>query len=400
MPSTLPAREPLFTPRFFALWAYAFVTFFSAFQLLPAIPFRILELGGSKAEAGWFLSVYTFASAFAAPIMGSIADHVGRRRLLITASILFIGFSVAYGLITNLKFLLIVGAIHGSIWSGILASASAIMSDFIPESRRTQGLAWWGLASTAAITLAPAIGLWVFHYGWLTLSLELAALSVVMSIGAVMLPVPETMTPLSGSALAKAWDWRVVRTTLSLTVVAIGYGGITSYSAIIAVERGITPKSVYLTTFAITVVIFRVLFSHLGDRLGPKRVLYPMLAIIPFAFITLSLAHSRVHMIGSAILFGIGFGGAYPAFATFVLDNTDPRRRARTFGSIVWAFDTGIGAGSFLIGAIGEHRSLGFAFMMAAIVSCLAIPIFEFASRGLIAGGTPLAADLDHAGTD
>jgi len=129
-------------------------------------------------------------------------------------------------------------------------------------------------------------------------------------------------------------------------------------------------------------------------------VLYPMLAIIPFAFVTLSLAHSRAHMIGSAILFGIGFGGAYPAFATFVLDNTDPRRRARTFGSIVWAFDTGIGAGSFLIGAIGEHRSLGFAFMMAAIVSCLAIPIFEFASRGLIADGTPLAADLDHAGTD
>ena len=400
MSSTPLPREPLFTPRFFALWAYAFVTFFSAFQLLPAIPFRILELGGTKAEAGWFLSVYTFASAFAAPIMGSIADHVGRRRLLITASVLFIGFSLAYGLITNLKLLLLIGAIHGTIWSGILSSASAIMSDFIPESRRTQGLAWWGLASTAAITLAPAIGLWVFHFGWLTLSMELAALSVVMSIGAVMLPVPEILKPLSGSALMQAWDWRVVRTTLSLTVVAIGYGGITSYSAIVAVERGIAPKSVYLTTFAITIVIFRVLFSHLGDRLGPKRVLYPMLALIPFAFVVLSLAQTRAQMIASAIIFGVGFGGAYPAFATFVLDNTDPRRRARTFGSIVWAFDTGIGAGSFLIGAVGEHRSLGYAFMIAAILSCFSIPIFEFASRGLAQGGTSLAADLDHAGTE
>src|ERR1700704_1112813 len=103
--------EPLLTPRFAALWVYAFVPFFSAFQLLPAIPFRILELGGSKAEAGWFLSVYTFASAFAAPVMGSVADHVGRRRTLITLSIFFIGFSIAYGLITNLKLLLLVGAI-------------------------------------------------------------------------------------------------------------------------------------------------------------------------------------------------------------------------------------------------------------------------------------------------
>src|SRR5258707_14001366 len=102
---TAAPAEPLFTPRFAMLWVYAFVTFFSAFQLLPAIPFRILELGGSKAEAGWFLSVYTFSSAFAAPVMGSIADHVGRRRLLITASILFIGFSVAYCLVRNLPLL-------------------------------------------------------------------------------------------------------------------------------------------------------------------------------------------------------------------------------------------------------------------------------------------------------
>src|SRR5438046_7332250 len=103
MSSPAAAREPLFTPRFAMLCAYAFITFFSAFQLLPAIPLRILQLGGSKAEAGWFLSVYTFASAFAAPVMGTIADHVGRRRLLITASIVFVGFSAAYGVIRDLR---------------------------------------------------------------------------------------------------------------------------------------------------------------------------------------------------------------------------------------------------------------------------------------------------------
>ena len=58
-----PMPEPLFTRRFVALWVFAFITFFSAFQLLPAIPFRIIELGGTKAQAGWFLTAYTFASA-------------------------------------------------------------------------------------------------------------------------------------------------------------------------------------------------------------------------------------------------------------------------------------------------------------------------------------------------
>src|SRR5450432_3068608 len=104
--------EALFTTRFFALWAFSFITFFSAFQLFPAIPFRILELGGSESEAGAFLAVYTYASAFAAPLMGAFADHIGRRRLLVGVSIAFIGFSVAYGLVTHLFALLVIGAVH------------------------------------------------------------------------------------------------------------------------------------------------------------------------------------------------------------------------------------------------------------------------------------------------
>jgi MFS family permease len=395
MSAPLPAREPLLTPRFAMLWAYAFITFFSAFQLLPAIPLRILELGGSKAEAGWFLTVYTLCSAFSAPVMGTIADHVGRRRLMIIASILFVGFSVAYGIIRDLRLILLVGALHGSMWSGILASASAIMSEFIPQSRRAQGLAWWGLSSTAAVSLAPAAGLWVYHFGWVTLCLELAALSTIMAVWAVMLPARNMPSSTGKLAIRDAWDWRVIKTTLSFAVMSFGYGGVTSYSAILAIEHHVKPEAIYLTTFAATIVVVRVSLSHLADRVGVKRVLYPSLALAPVAFAVLAISKVRWEMVTSAILFGICFGLAYPAFATFILGNTDPLRRARTFGSMVWAFDTGLGVGSFAIGSIGQHYGLGTAFGFAAALSCLAIPIFAWTSRHL-ANGTSLAGEVKH----
>ena len=376
--------EPLFTPAFAGLWVYAFVTFFSAFQLLPAIPFRILELGQSTAKAGWFLSIYTYASAFSAPVMGSLADHIGRRRLLIAASIVFICFSIAYGLITDFRLLLVIGAIHGAMWSGLIAAASAIMSDYIPPSRRNQGLAWWGLSSTAAVATAPAVGLWVFHFGWFTLCIELAVLSTLMTLGALLLRTSERRREGARVALSEAWDWRVIKTTLSLTVATFGYGGVTSYSAIIAVQRHIAPRAIYLTTFALSIVFFRVFFSHLGDRVGTKRVLYPALVVVPIAFATLAIAHQRWEMIVSAIFFGVGFGAAYPALATFILENTDPDRRARTFGSIVWAFDIGIGTGSLVIGAIGDSFSFQYAFLTAAALSCFSIPIFMWSSRQMI----------------
>src|SRR3989442_15645919 len=99
MSAAAPVREPLFTLRFAMLWAYAFITFFSAFQLLPAIPLHILELGGSKAEAGWRRAGYTLCRLFPAPGMGPIGLHVRRRRLLIPASFLLLGFLVTFSLL-------------------------------------------------------------------------------------------------------------------------------------------------------------------------------------------------------------------------------------------------------------------------------------------------------------
>ncbi len=163
-----------------------------------------------------------------------------------------------------------------------------------------------------------------------------------------------------------------------------GYGGVTSYSAIIAVQRHIAPRAIYLTTFALSIVFFRVFFSHLGDRVGTKRMLYPALVVLPIAFAILAVAHQRWEMIVSAIFFGVGFGAAYPALATFILENTDPDRRARTFGSIVWAFDIGIGTGSLVIGAIGDSFSFQYAFLTAAALSCFSIPIFMWSSRQMI----------------
>jgi MFS family permease len=376
------------------LWVYAFVTFFSAFQLLPAIPFRILDLGGSKATAGWFLTVYTLSSAFAAPVMGSLADHFGRRRFLIAASILFVGFSILYGVVRHLPLLFLIAAIHGAVWSGLMASASALMSEYIPESRRTQGMAYWGVASSSAIAVAPAVGLWVFRLGWTTLCTELAVVSVLMVFGALLLRADEKAPVARRLAVSDAWDWRVIATALSLTVASFGYGGMTSYAAIIAVERHIKPAAIYLTTYAIALVLFRICFSHLGDRMGPKRMLYPGLVLVPLAFAWLGVAHTRWEMIASATIFGIGWGAAYPAFVTIILGSTDPARRARTFGSIVWAFDTGIGLGSFTIGAIGQHYGLANAFLVAAALSCFAIPIFAWTSSRL--GGTSLAAGPGH----
>jgi predicted MFS family arabinose efflux permease len=104
---------------------------------------------------------------------------------------------------------------------------------------------------------------------------------------------------------------------------------------------------------------------------------------VPPALLILAFARHPWQIVASAILFGGGFGGAYPSFASYVLNRTDPRMRGRTFGSIIWAFDTGIGSGSLLTGVLVEARGYTTAFVLAAAFSCLAIPIFMVTSPRL-----------------
>lgn len=391
--------DRLFTPRFAALWLFQFLTFFSAFQLLPVIPLRIIDLGGSKAAAGLFLTVYTFASAFAAPVMGTIADHTGRKRMLVLASLLFIVFSILYGVVTWLPMVLAIGLVHGAIWSAILSAAGAIMTDYIPAARRTEGLAYWGLAPTAAIAIAPMVGVFVNdRMGWGAVCIEMAAISVVTTLWASRLPADERPAGRAIPALRSWWDLRVVATTLSLATVAFGHGGVTSYATILSRERGIKPESIFFTAFALSTVVVRIFFSRIGDRFGTRAILYPAFAVTPIAFALLARSGSKTEMIVAGIFFGAGMGLSFPAFMTFVVSHSDAANRARTFGSVIWAFDTGIGIGSAATGMIAQRWSLGTAFGVAAALSCLAIPIFAVTSRQLVRG-TGVAETAEHAGT-
>ena len=173
-------HERLFTPRFFVMCGFSFTVFVSAFQLLPTAPFHIIDLGGSTFASGLFLGFLTYASAVSAPLTGAIADRFGQRRILITSSIALAIFSIAYAVIADYRLLLALVIVHGVFWSGLLSASAAYMTNLLPERRRAEGIAYWGLSSVAAIAVAPTLGFWVYRHGWAWLCIEAAALNMLM----------------------------------------------------------------------------------------------------------------------------------------------------------------------------------------------------------------------------
>jgi MFS family permease len=374
-------HDRLFTPRFFLMCGFTFTVFLSAFQLLPTAPFRILSLGGSESVAGLFLGFLTYASAVSAPFTGAAADRLGKRRILVVSSIAIAGFSAAYAFVSSVSLMLALVVVHGCFWSGLLTASGAYLADIIPANRRAEGLGYYGFSTLLAIAAAPSIGLWLFTFGWEVVCLSAAVLNVAMAAIALRLRDVRPAEAPAGSIFSReVLEWRVFGLSITLFLYSFGYGGVTSFVALYATAHGVAPAGMYFTVFAIITMLTRPISGQLGDRLGHVRVLIPCLVLIVIGYALLAVSGTRPWLLASAVLFGIGFGSAYPVFAAYVLQRVDTRRRGAAFGGILAAFDTGIGTGSITMGWIIHRFGFRAAFGTAACLAALSVPYFLYSA--------------------
>jgi MFS family permease len=373
--------DRVFTPRFFVMCGFSFTVFLSAFQLLPTAPFHIQDLGGSTAAAGLFLGFLTYSSALSAPLTGAYADRFGPRRILITSSIALTIFSAAYAFITSVPLLLGLVVVHGFFWSGLLSASAAYMTNMLPEKRRAEGIGWWGLSTLAAVAVAPTVGFWIYAKGWFWLCVLAVVLNVLMAIIAFQLHEQPRLASKPETRKGGLLEWRVLVISVTLALYSFGYGGMTSFTALYADANGVTPKGIYLTALAIVILLTRPILGRLGDRFGYKRVFIPCLLLIAAGQGILALGGTKTLMILSAIVFGIGFGTAYPTYVGYVMQHVRPERRGAAFGAILAAFDTGIGTGSTTMGWLVQRYGYPTAFGVAASLAVLALPYFLVVDR-------------------
>lgn len=370
------ARAPLFTARFFVMCGFTFTVFFSALALFPTAPFHIQELGGSTFAAGLFLGMLTYSSAFSAPLTGAFGDRVGKRPVMLTASLAIAGITIAYGVIPNYRILLGLAFVHGIFWSSLLSNSSAYMVDLLPESRRAEGLAYWGLATVLALALAPPAGFWLYERSWVWVCGVGTLLNLATAAIAFFLPGGSPGVRAAPFVLSKVIEWRVLLIAVSLFLCTFGYGGVASFSAVYADVHGIEPKSIYLTTLALIVLVTRPFAGRLADRIGYTRMLMPSFGCVAVGLALLAFAETRPLFVISALIFGLGFGTAYPVFTAYIFRHVPPARRGAAFGSVITAFDIGIGTGSTTIGWLIQHFGFFSAFGLGAVVSGFALPYF------------------------
>ena len=378
----------LFTTRFLIMCAYSFTVFTSVFQLLPTAPYRVLELGGSTVAAGLFLGLMTYSSAISAPFTGHFCDRIGHRPVLIGVSLVLAVFTASYAVIPQHEVMLAVTVVHGFVWSALLSASSAYMMSTVPASRRAEGLSYWGLTSVLAIGAAPALGFWVYRHGWTALCLELTALNLLMATIAWWLPDDRATDAVNQSnpanpAAAMGVEWRVLGLSVGIAMISFGYGSLTSFSALFADQLGISPRNLFLSAMAVSILVGRLTVGRTLDKLGHRRVLLRCLIAPPLGLLVLAAAQGPVMFVLAGVLFGAGFGLMHPAYSAYMMTHVAANRRGAAFGAMLAAFDTGIGTGSSAVGWLAGIGGFRLAFGVAAAVALLSLPYFVIAEKRL-----------------
>ena len=130
--------------------------------LIPVLPQLIVQMrGGDMTEGshayGWIVSVYALMQFVGSPILGSLSDRFGRRRIILIATA---GSAIDYVIMANAPSLswLFVARVIAGFTAGILATANAYIVDVTPPEKRAGAFGLLGAAFGIGFIIGPALG--------------------------------------------------------------------------------------------------------------------------------------------------------------------------------------------------------------------------------------------------
>ncbi|HEX5493730.1 MAG TPA: MDR family MFS transporter [Mycobacteriales bacterium] len=122
-----------------------------------AMPRIVGELGG-LAHLSWVVTAYVLASTVSTPLYGKLGDLYGRKRLFVTAIVVFLAGSALAGLSQSMTELITFRAIQGLGAGGLIVSVIAIIGDLVPPRERGRYQGYTAAVMAVAMLGGPLVG--------------------------------------------------------------------------------------------------------------------------------------------------------------------------------------------------------------------------------------------------
>ncbi len=377
--------------------------------LIPVLPFIIRDLGYSDAIFGLLLAVYPIFQFFAAPLLGALSDHYGRKPILLVSQagtlLSWIIFGAAYFANGSLWPLLIIAfsRVVDGITGGNQSVANAYLADVTTDEERTTVFGILGASMAVALMIGPAIGSLTSagSIGYLGAAILATILSTVTLI-AMFFMLDESLTlenrshsldlnPLHQlNLLSKihhlAHERSLTRLFATRAIFNFVFGGYTTILVLWYADRlGLTQTQVGFMLLAVGVFLIineLLLLPRFEARFGDLGTLIVGFAITPIGLLLIRFPESVWVYLPMAFILNLGAALTFPTLQSVMTKVADERQEGEVQG-----IDTSIGAlfsagaplfGGFLYAQIGGNT-----LIVLAVLGALGF-LFLFESRQVI----------------
>lgn len=166
--------------------------------LLLALPEMTADLRPSGTEQLWIMDSYGFVTAGFVITMGTLADRVGRRRLLLIGAAGFGAASVLAAFSADASTLIAARLLLGLAGAALMPSTLALITSMFADGRqRGQAISIWATCNFTSAAVGPVLGgLLLQHFWWGSVFLLAApVMLLVLLAGPALLPEHRNPTP-------------------------------------------------------------------------------------------------------------------------------------------------------------------------------------------------------------
>jgi len=386
-------KEKLWTREFVLVTISLFFAALVQYTLLTTLAvFSMRNFGVSEGLAGFTASIAMFGSIIGRLYQGASEKRLGRRNLGVAANILQTVMCVFYFIPMAIGPFLAVRFVHGIMSGTVQNTLSASAMEFIPLSRRAEGINTNSLAYVAAIALGPAFGLSVvskWSYTGLWISVLVYAIIATSTFALVRFkpwekPVQEQKVILRGKdRFWSIFEKSALPLAFMIFLLTLCYTTMIAFMETYTIEIGLTwMASVFFIAYSIMVVVSRPIAGRIVDRRGENNVMVPSILMYIVSLVLMGLAGivpvaaAPAMLIATAILTASGFGVLLPSGQAVVVKYVDLSNVGKTISTYYSFFDIGMAVGAFILGSIASKAGFSNMFMISTVFVIGALIIY------------------------
>ncbi len=358
-------RARLLTPVFILVWVAGLLQE-QAWSLMIHFPGHLSDLGASETMIGLLYSLSAVFGLLLRPLLGRVMDNLGRRPVLLASGL---GNAAALGILTVTAslnwFLATVFVAHRVLQIALFTALLTLSADVLPKSRRTQGLAIYGLGGLIPLATGGAMGDILLDVGDFDLLFICAALLSVASWSLVW-RVP--IYPAGAAGGPRRGFWAALRQIDLLPVwwltmlFAVGLAALFTFIRTFVDERRVGSVGMFFLVYGGVAIAVRIFSSGRLDSTRQLPLIGGALGAYAAGFLVIADAATAPALAIGASLLGLGHGLLFPIMTAQVVSRARESERGSAMAIFTSLFDLAVLTAAPAVGAIIDWRGYATAF--------------------------------------